>query len=474
MRNATLLRRLESQFVAFLDWFIPENLRDGEEEHRRLRAFVVSHVCGPPMGAVIAVALLLEFPSFVAWTLLAGSMMFLAFPFLLRWTGAKRELGLASLIHFQALIFFVSYYYGGIHSPALSWTLTVPIVAMFFVDGLYRWIGLSCFALLFAALGGLYIAGHEFPNVFGNDDTGVISLILVLCAAGYVTAMALAYVWLYEFSISRIRLAKDEAENANRAKSEFLATISHELRTPLNAIIGFSQMINHQAVGPVGHPKYAEYGKDIEESGKHLLQIISDILDITKIEAGKLDLKFQDINYVDLVDEAAAMLGEAIRAKNISFSIEPPAEALIIRGDRQLLRQVLINLVSNAVKYTPENGVISVSADASDSESVKITVTDNGIGIPEEHMARVMEPFERVESAMVRSNSGVGLGLPLSNKIVKAHGGTLELTSKVGAGTRAAIRLPASPTAQLVLPVFPYQESAPLWGQDGTLRKAVP
>jgi len=444
----TLLNETIRRFFVFLDWFIPQELRESEEEHRRLRAFVISHVAGPPLGAIIAVSLILQFPSLAAWTLLFANLLFFVFPFLLRWTKAKREVGLGSLLHFVALIFFVSYQYGGIQSPALSWTLTVPIVAMFFVDGIYRLIGLVSFALGFVVLGVLYAVGHEFPASFGTDDTGTITLILFICAAGYVTAMSLTYIGLYEFSIARISLAKEEAEAANHSKSEFLANMSHELRTPLNAIIGFSQMISLQAKGPVGHPSYVGYGRDIEESGMHLLQIINDILDIAKIETGKFDIEPQDINYAELLEEALVMLRAAMKDKEMSFSNEMPDEELIIQGDRQLLRQVLINLISNAVKYTPEKGEISISAHAPDNASIEISVIDNGIGIAEQDIARVLEPFEQVESSMVRTSGGVGLGLPLTKKIIEAHGGALTLTSLPDAGTRATIWLPSKAVRQ--------------------------
>jgi len=209
-------------FFNLLDWFIPEELRESEEEHLRLRAFVTSHACGPPFGAIIALSLIAQYPSSAAWTLPIGVLLFLMFPFLQRWTKAKREVGLGSLLHFVGLILFASYHYGGVQSPGLSWTLTVPIVAMFFVDGIYRLIGFLSYALGFVILGGLYLSGHEFPSAFGDGETGGITLILLVCAAGYVTAIALTYIGLYESSIRRISLAKEDAEAANRAKTELL------------------------------------------------------------------------------------------------------------------------------------------------------------------------------------------------------------------------------------------------------------
>ena len=434
--------RTIGRFLDLLDWFIPEELRESEEEHRRLRAFVISHVCGPPLGTVVGLYLVLHHPGMAAWTLLIINLEFLIYPFLLRYTKAKREVGFCSLLHFVVLIFFSAYHYGGLHSTALSWTLTVPIVAMFFVDGIYRLLGLLSVAVGFMILGGLHLSGHTFPSVYATGDMGLLNLVSIICAGSYVTAMAVTYIGLYEFSIARISSAKEDAEAANRAKSEFLATMSHELRTPLNAIIGFSQIINQQMMGPVKNESYIEYSGDIEKSGQHLLQIINDILDITKIEAGKLDIEAQEICCRDLITQAVQMLSIEIDEKRLSLKYQLKEENVIIQGDYQLLRQAMINLLSNAIKFTHEEGVISISVDASDKTSVEIAVNDNGIGISSSDMARIMEPFEQVEASLSRTNGGIGLGLPLSRKMIEAHGGTLTLSSTANVGTKAAIRLP--------------------------------
>ncbi|NBB83857.1 MAG: hypothetical protein GVY28_10680 [Alphaproteobacteria bacterium] len=434
------------RFWHLLDSFVPGDPGRSEEETRRLRAFLLSHVCGPPLGAVVALWLIVTSPTPAAWILLAADLMFLLFPLLLRWTGRIREVALASLLHFIALIFFVVYHYGGPASPALAWTLTVPIVAVYFVDGLYRTIGLVAFATGFAVLGGLHAAGHAFPNSFATDDTGTVSLVVAICAAAYGTTMALAYMSLYTFSLGRMRRARDEAESANRAKSEFLATMSHELRTPLNAIIGFSQLLDSQAYGPLGHDRYRGYARDIEASGTHLLQIINDILDIAKVEAGKLSVESARVDVARVIVEAGRLVAPQAEARALSLELPPPGPEIAVRGDQGLLRQLLVNLLGNAVKFTPMRGRVEARAEPTPEGLVTIVVRDSGIGIPEADLERVLRPFEQVQSIHSRNHGGVGLGLPLSKKIVEAHGGTLTLESRPGHGTSVTVRLPADPS----------------------------
>ena len=236
----------------------------------------------------------------------------------------------------------------------------------------------------------------------------------------------------------------DEAEAANKAKSEFLATMSHELRTPLNAIIGFSEMIRQEYLGPVGTPKYIEYATDINDSGQHLLSIISDILDLAKAESGKLELHDTQFNICGVVQSTLKMFQQKAIESSILLEYRAQCGDDEVVGDERLIRQVGLNLISNAMKFTPAGGRVSISVDVSDKFGVIFQIKDTGIGIAAENLERVLRPFEQVESSLARSHGGTGLGLPYSKKLVEAHGGTLSLESALGQGTVLTVRLPTS------------------------------
>jgi PAS domain S-box-containing protein len=236
--------------------------------------------------------------------------------------------------------------------------------------------------------------------------------------------------------------AKMRAEQASRTKSDFLANMSHELRTPLNAIMGFSQLIRSQLVGPVGHPKYLEYSRDIYESGEHLLGLINEILDLAKLEAGRLELHEGDIPVRGLLDSCATMLLNAVNRAGLALVVEIDPAVGRIRADEKRLKQVLLNLLSNAVKFTERGGRITLGATLDGAGGCTITVTDTGIGIAAEHQALVLEPFGQVASALARNTEGTGLGLPLAARLVELHGGQLDLDSAPGRGTTVSIRLP--------------------------------
>ncbi|MBI1212175.1 MAG: hypothetical protein GC190_11980 [Alphaproteobacteria bacterium] len=241
-----------------------------------------------------------------------------------------------------------------------------------------------------------------------------------------------------------MRALLDEAEAANRAKSEFLAVMSHELRTPLNAILGFSEMFVQQLMGPLGSPKYMEYAGDIHDSGKHLLAIINDILDLAKAESGKLELSEQPTDINEIMEATLRMCQhKAIEGRvDLSYSGDDTAPKVIV--DARLFRQVALNLVSNAVKFTPSGGRVEINMRVSPTEGIDLVVKDTGIGIPAKDIDRVLRPFEQVESALSRRHGGTGLGLPYSKKVVEIHGGRLVLASQVGSGTTVRVELPAS------------------------------
>ena len=237
--------------------------------------------------------------------------------------------------------------------------------------------------------------------------------------------------------------AKRRAEKADHAKTDFLASMSHELRTPLNAIIGFSEMITEEVLGAIGNDRYQEYMLDIHNSGHHLLHLVNDMLDLAKIEAGQLALYESDVNIDDLLISCLRMIKGRKEASSISFFYERPDDLPMVRVDERLLKQIVLNPLTNAVKYNQEGGTITLSAFVNTGNGISIVVADTGVGIAEEHMDLVMEPFSQVHADAHLSHEGTGLGLSLSKQLIELHDGTLELESEIGKGTTVTICLPA-------------------------------
>jgi len=237
--------------------------------------------------------------------------------------------------------------------------------------------------------------------------------------------------------------ARDAAEAANLAKSQFLATMSHELRTPLNAVIGFSELIAGEVFGPIGNDRYRDYAQDIRTSGAHLLGLINDILDLAKLDADRLDLRIEDLDIVPLTADVLQIIRPQAHAAGHMLEVEIAADAPRLRADAGRVRQILLNLIGNAIKFTPAPGRIRIDIRPART-GAEIRVSDNGIGISAEDIPKALERFGQVDSTLARRFEGSGLGLPIAKRLAEAQGGHLYIASTLGQGTTVTVALPAA------------------------------
>ena len=326
--------------------------------------------------------------------------------------------------------------------------------------------------------------GYPFllPLLFAEDRRRVILLAAVLCTGLTVLAnflsggggigqlmivnrsVAIIGIWIMAaFLVQRLRLeadlrrVSDAAEAASRAKTELLANMSHELRTPLNAVIGFSEVIGTEMFGPLG-PRYLEYADDINQSGKHLLALISDLLDISRAESGQLALKEDVVDVASVVESSIRFVTpQAIEAK-VTLAVELAANLPLLRADELKFRQVLVNLLSNGIKFTPAGGRVTLAARLDAARTLNLVVSDTGIGMAAQDIPAAFEAFRQLDSTLSRKHEGAGLGLSLSKRLIELHGGTIQIDSAVGRGTVVTVRFP--PTRVEARPFAAAQRTA--------------
>ncbi|MGE0279334.1 MAG: ATP-binding protein [Rhizobiaceae bacterium] len=453
---------LLQKFETFIDWFIPAQARGDAQLRSRIRMFLISHVLGPVIGLPIPIFLALSDPQ--PWPhvpiLAAQIAAFWLFPLALKLFPKRYvTLALLSVFNLSSAILWGSYNYGGASSPFLMWFLVVPLLAFFYLGSGTR-IRVVIFAQIAVGLAAFYAAfltKNSFPVHIPVENMVEVGVVSAFCAATYVFLMAAYYsrvvdsqsellreIERHQQTMTMLTVAKDEAERANGAKSDFLAKMSHELRTPLNAVLGYSEILLEDAELEGRGGQIADLQK-ISAAGKHLLAMVNDILDISKIEAGKMELNLEPLNLDKFLTEVEST-ARPLAAKNTNAFLVERGEALgSIRTDATKLRQAIFNLLSNASKFT-QNGRITLSVrreHRADGDWVVMSVADTGVGISREQQASLFSNFSQANPSIAAKYGGTGLGLSLSQNLCRLMGGTISLESEPGKGSNFVIELPA-------------------------------
>jgi len=280
---------------------------------------------------------------------------------------------------------------------------------------------------------------HDYPCHTDESSLWLRCVISPLRVDGAVTGAAILHL-----DITDQKRSESRAQALSRAKSDFLASLSHELRTPLNAIIGFSEILMMEAFGPVGHPRYLDYAADIASASRHLLSLINDVLDLSKVEAGKFALSEEPVCLTEVLGQCLHLLQVKADQSGLSTNLRLRPGLPTLVADARLVRQIVLNLLSNAVKFTESGGEVVLEAALAQDGWLEIAVQDTGIGIAEDQMSRILEPFGQIDSPQAKRHAGesTGLGLPLVLRFVELHQGKVRIDSQPGAGTRVSVLFP--------------------------------
>jgi signal transduction histidine kinase len=442
----------------FIDWFIPPNIRETESDRLMARTFVFLHLLGPVMGHSV---------TYFLWQTTAGAtwqfwvtegivVSFLATPLLLKFFKSLRLAAMVSVQMLVGLSLFGSFVFGGISSPLLPWFLIAMVLGFFYLADSIKSTLLGV-AFQLTCFFGARISLGQFPTVLEPEGLKLANTFSILAALTYMTMLTLYYETVMRFrlrleqetiaqrsKLELLREAMTSAQQASTRKSIFLAKMSHELRTPLNAVIGYAEILRETFAERADSSRKMQDLDRIHAAGRHLLALVNEVIDLSSIEANRVELSTEPVVLKSLIDEVIATASPLIGKRENRMFVNMPEDLGILELDALKVRQSLLNLLSNAAKFTKQGTIIlTVLRKVRDGdERLILEVTDNGIGIAAENLRRIFEDFSQAENDTMAKFGGAGLGLALTKRFCEMMTGTIEVRSERGVGTSFTIEIP--------------------------------
>lgn len=445
-----------NRLLQYIDWFIPDAARFERSELSLARNFVFTHLAGPLLSQSISLFLFLTDPQpgFACWTVIICTWLFWLLPFVLKYT---RNLQVSALISVELLAFtalFGAFHYGGVSSPFLPWLIVSLLLGFFYLSD-RPWLVIGLFAGNIATFLLAYRV-YGFPQQVPLSQLATVGWISIFSATVYMSWMAIYYANImsmrsdlereaerHRATAIRLRQAKEQADLANRSKSIFLAKMSHELRTPLNAVIGYSEILL-ETFEPNGRNENKRIDlQRINAAGKHLLALVADVLDLSKIESNSIELKIERFDLGEFARDVITTTQRLAAEKGNALTLNCIGQLGVVSTDPTKLRQVLLNLISNAAKFT-EGGNITLSVRRDRKAAgdwIELQIRDTGIGLDAAQAARLFQNFAQATPATAGKYGGTGLGLAISQKFCALMGGAITVTSEPGRGSCFTVRV---------------------------------
>jgi len=449
---------MDKLFYRIIDWFIPPAIRETDSDRMMARTFVMLHLMGPLMGQSVTYFLSQTSAgaSWQFWCTEAMVLSFLLTPLMLRQSGSLRPAAFFSVQMLVGLSLFGSFFFGGISSPFLPWFLIAMVLGFFYLSESITMV-LVGVALQLGGFFGMRLWLGAFPTLLHPDSLRVANTFSILAALSYMTLLSLYYETVMRLSLrleqetidqrgklGLLREAMEAAELASKRKSIFLAKMSHELRTPLNAVIGYAEMLRETFEDRDGaHRKMQDLDR-IHTAGRHLLALVNEVLDLSSIEANRLELSTQPVEVTSLVNEVIATASPLVGKRDNRMIVNMPENLGTMELDALKVRQSILNLLSNAAKFTTKGTImLTVLRKPTERGDVMVLeVTDNGIGMSPEGLNRIFDDFGQAENDTVNKFGGTGLGLALTKRFCQMMGGTIDVRSQRGVGTSFTIEIP--------------------------------